>query len=104
MSTDYYLREKNNNTLKQFFDRFYCIPKDTDLTKDEREFLERFNHIPENENVLNGENGYIVFRKGKKLSDEEVIKIKSDTGSYRAKVKKYNISLGTVYKIMKDKY
>lgn len=104
MSKEYYLRESNDKTLKQFFDRFYCVPKDIDLTKEEKEFLERVNHIPESESVLNGKNGYIVFRKGKKLSAEEVEIIKNDTGSYRAKAKKYKLSLGTISKIMNDKY
>ena len=45
-----------------------------------------------------------VFRKGKKLSAEQVKQIKNDTGSYRAKAKKYKLSLGTISKIMNDKY
>lgn len=30
--------------------------------------------------------------------------IKNDTGSCRAKAKKYNLSVGTISKIMNDKY
>lgn len=104
MSTEYYLRESNDKTLKQFFNRFYCIPKDINLTKEQKEFLESVNHTPVIENVLNGKDGYIVFRKGKKLSAEQVKQIKNDTGSYRAKAKKYKLSLGTISKIMNDKY
>ena len=104
MSTEYYLRESNDKTLKQFFNRFYCIPKDINLTKEQKEFLECVNHTPVSENVLNGKDGYIVFRKGKKLSAEQVKQIKNDTGSYRAKAKKYKLSLGTISKIMNDKY
>lgn len=104
MAKDYYLREPNDKTLKQFFDRFYCIPKDKDFTKEERAFLERVQVAPVSENVLNGKNGYIVFRKGKKLSAERVEQIKNDIGSYRAKAKKYNLSVGTISKIMNDRY
>lgn len=104
MSTEYYLRESHDKTLKQFFNRFYCIPKDINLTKEQKEFLESVNHTPVSENVLSGKDGYIVFRKGKKLSAEQVEQIKNDTGSYRAKAKKYNLSLGTISKIMNDKY
>jgi len=104
MSTGYRLTESNDKTLKQFFNRFYCIPKDINLTKEQKEFLERANYTPVSEDVLNGKDGYIVFRKGKKLSDKEVKIIKNDTGSYRTKVKKYNLSLGTINKIMNDKY
>ena len=93
MSSEYYLRESNDKTLKQFFNRFYCIPKDINLTKEQKEFLESVNHTPVSENVLNGKDGYIVFRKGKKLSAEQVKQIKNDTGSYRAKAKKYSILL-----------
>lgn len=104
MEKEYYLREPNDKTLKQFFDRFYCIPKDIECTKEERKFLERVNHNPVSENVLNGKNGHIVFRKGKKLSAEQVEQIKNDTGSYRAKARKYKLSLGTISKIMNDQY
>ena len=46
----------------------------------------------------------MVQRRGKKLTKEQVEKIKNDTGSYRAKAKKYKLSLGTISKIMNDKY
>ena len=38
------------------------------------------------------------------LSAEQVEQIKNDTGSYRAKARKYKLSLGTISKIMNDKY
>ena len=28
MSTEYYLRESHDKTLKQFFERFYVLPKE----------------------------------------------------------------------------
>ena len=40
----------------------------------------------------------------KKLTKEQVEIIKNDTGSCRAKAKKYNLSVGTISKIMNDKY
>nr|UVX54047.1 MAG: Mitochondrial ribosomal protein subunit L20 [Bacteriophage sp.] len=51
-----------------------------------------------------GKDGYIVERKGKKLSDEQVEQIKNDTGSYKAKAEKYKVSVGTISKIMNDQY
>ena len=94
----YRMRLENDKTLKQFFERFYCIPKDKNFTKEQVQFLV-------DPDVIAGKNGYIVFRdKSKKLSPEEVEKIKNDTGSYRAKAEKYNISIATISKIMNDKY
>lgn len=92
-------------TIKQFFDRFYCIPKDLEVNKELKTFLENNSLVPIDDDVRNGKNGYIVFRKNKKkLTQEEVQKIKNDTGSYRSKADKYNISVGTISKIMNDKY
>lgn len=93
-----------DNTLKQFFDRFYVIPKDLNWNDEELEFLEKYSFELIDPRVRAGKDGYIVERKGKKLSTEEVEKIKNDIGSYRAKAKKYNLSLGTISKIMNNKY
>lgn len=101
----YRMRLENDKTLKQFFERFYCIPKDKNFTKEQVQFLELHEVKPVDPDVIAGKNGYIVFRdKSKKLSSEEVEKIKNDTGSYRAKAEKYNISIATISKIMNDKY
>lgn len=93
-----------DNTLKQFFERFYVIPKDLNWTDNELDFLNRYSFELSDPRVRAGKDGYIVERKGKKLSNEEVQIIKNDTGSYRAKAKKYNLSLGTISKIMNNKY
>lgn len=94
-----------DKTIKQFFDRFYCIPKEVKTTKEIKKFLENNSLVPIDDDVRNGKNGYIVFRKNKKkLSQEEIEKIKNDTGSYRSKADKYKISIGTISKIMNDKY
>lgn len=38
------------------------------------------------------------------FNKEEVEIIKNDTGSYRSLAEKYNISIGTIYKIKNNKY
>lgn len=39
-----------------------------------------------------------------RFNKEEVEIIKNDTGSYRSLAEKYNISIGTIYKIKNNKY
>lgn len=95
---------ENDNTLKQFFDRFYVIPKDLKCSDEELEFLEKYSFELSDPKVREGKDGYIVERKGKKLSAEQVEQIKNDIGSYRAKAKKYKVSVGTISKIMNDRY
>lgn len=100
----YPLTVGKDNTIKQFVDRFYIIPRDMDFTEPQRKFLEENSCYISNHEIASGRNGYIVQRRGKKLTSEQVAIIKNDTGSYRAKAKKYNLSLGTISKIMNDKY
>ena len=95
---------EGDNTLKTFFERFFVIPKDLNYTDEELKFLRSLEFELSDPRVRAGKDGYIVERKGKKLSAEEVEIIKNDTGSYRAKAKKYNLSVGTISKIMNDKY
>lgn len=95
---------EGDNTLKTFFERFFVIPKDLNYTDEELKFLRSLEFELSDPRVRAGKDGYIVERKGKKLSAEEVEIIKNDTGSYRAKAKKYKLSLGTISKIMNDKY
>lgn len=97
----------NDKTVKQFFDRFYVLPKKPigyEWTENQIKFLEKYSLelIEELERI--GKDGYIVTRKKKKFKPEEVERIKNEPGSYREKAKKYNVSLGTIYKIMRDKY
>lgn len=99
------LRLDTDKTLKQLFDRFYLIPKDKEFSKEELQLLNKHSVAPTHEEVKNGKNGYIVFRNtNKKLTKEQAEIIKNDTGSVRAKAEKYKISIGTVSKIMNDKY
>ena len=95
---------EGDNTLKTFFERFFVIPKDLNYTDEELKFLRSLEFELSDPRVRAGKDGYIVERKGKRLSAEEVEIIKNDTGSYRAKAKKYKLSLGTISKIMNDKY
>ena len=100
----FYPLYEGKNTLKSFYEYNYVIPRCADMPKEVREFLEKNSFVLTEEEHANGENGYIVFRPKKKLTKEQVEIIKNDTGSYRAKAKKYNLSLGTISKIMNDKY
>lgn len=100
----YQLTVGKDNTIKQFVDRFYIVPRDRNFTETQRKFLERNSCHISDPDIAAGKNAYIVQRRGKKLTKEQVEKIKNDIGSYRAKAKKYNLSLGTISKIMNDKY
>lgn len=73
-------------------------------TDEELKFLQSLEFELTDPRIRAGKDGYIVERKGKKLRREEVEKIKNDTGSYREKAEKYNISKGTISKIMNYKY
>lgn len=104
MSKSYSVRSGEDKTLKQFFDRFYCIPKDGVYSDFELQVFKKYHCSPVHKLVAEGKDGYIVFRKKKKVSDEMIEIIKNDTASYRSKAKKYKLSLSTIYKIMNDKY
>lgn len=93
-----------DNTLKTFFERFYVVPKDIPLTDEEKKFLESRGVYLIGDNTKVGKDGYIVFRKNKKLNQEQVQQIKNDVGSYRSLAKKYNVSVGTISKIKNGKY
>lgn len=97
----------NDKTVKQFFERFYVIPKEPKNYKwepDEKKILEAHSLELVEELEILGKDGYIVTRKKKKLKPEEVEEIKNAPGSYREKADKYKLSLGTIHKIMRDKY
>lgn len=101
---EYQIVLDDDNTLKTFFERFYVLPNEgEEWSKEQRAFLEKHRLRPTNENTKNGKNGYIVFRP-MKVGKELAEMIKNDTGSQRAKAKKYGLSVGTINKIMNDKY
>lgn len=93
-----------DNTLKQLFRRFHIIPKGLDFTDKELEILNKYSFELTDPRVKAGKDGYIVERKQKKFTPEEVQAIKNEPGTYREKAKKYGVSPATIYKIMKDKY
>lgn len=96
---------KDDNTLKAFCERFYILPKEgVEWGEVERKFLEKHQLSLAHEKVARGENGYIIFTKEKLFTPEVVEKIKNDIGTQREKAKKYGVSVGTINKIMNDKY
>lgn len=100
----YPLTVGKDNTIKQFVDRFYIIPRDGIFTKEEKKFLEENSCYISDPSIASGKNGYIVQRRGKKLNNEQVERIKNDTGSQREKAEKYGLSVGTINKIINGKY
>lgn len=98
---------EDDKSLKQFMDRFYVLarePKGYAYTEEEKKFLEKYCLELSEPREREGKDGFIVYRKKKKFKPEEVQRIKNEPGSYREKAKKHNVSLGTIYKIMRDKY
>jgi len=106
-NSNYEMVLEDDKTVKQFFDRFYVLPKEPKTykwTEMQRKFLERHSLELVEELERLGKDGYIVSRKKKMFNAEQVKQIKNDTGSYREKAKKYKVSLGTITKIMNGKY
>ena len=103
----------NGMSLKEVSEKYYLIPKGveyentegediTELVKVGLETLDMFELNYDEEDL---KNSYIVKRKTeKKLSDEEVKKIKESKGSVREKAKRFNLSVGTISKINNNKY
>lgn len=101
----YSLRE-GSKTLKQFFDRFYCIPKDLKFTKEQLEFLKANAIYPTHEDIKSGRNGYITFRgkKPKRFTEEQCKEIRESNLTQMELSKKYKCSVGTINKIINQKY
>ncbi len=103
----------NGMSLKEVSEKYYLIPKGvkyynanneniTELVESALEMLDMFELNYDEEDL---KNSYIVKRKTeKKLSDEEVKKIKESKGSVREKAKRFNLSVGTISKINNNKY
>lgn len=95
---------ENDNTLKTFFERFYVIPREgKEWGEDERRFLEENRIELSGEQAREGENGYIVFRKYK-VNKQIAQDIKNAPGTQREKAEMYGLSIGTINRIMNDKY
>lgn len=102
---EYTITLENDKTLKQFFDRYYVIPKDLEFTEDQRNFLEKKAYAPIAETTKTGKNGYIVFRPSKKITDiEKLEEIKRDHRPVRQIAKDYGVSIATISKIKNNKY
>lgn len=101
------LEKKSDNTLKQFFDRFYVIPKeDGDYTNEQIEFLKQKTiHLMNNE-VKTGRDGFIVFRGTKKkvLTEEQCNEIRESNLTQMELSKQYKVSIGTINKVKNNKY
>ena len=103
----------NGMSLKEVSEKYYLIPKGvkyynvnnaniTELVEVGLETLDMFELNYDEEDL---KNSYIVKRKTeKKLSDEEVKKIKESKGSVREKAERFGVSVGTISKINNDKY
>lgn len=103
----------NGISLKEVAEKYYLIPKGvkyynanneniTELVESALEMLDMF-ELNYNDEEL--KNSYIVKRKSeKKLSDEEVKKIKESKGSVREKAERFGLSVGTISKINNNKY
>ena len=98
--------KKNDNTLKQFFDRFYVIAKDGEYTEDQIEFLKQKTIYPTNDKVREGKDGYLVFRgtKNKVLTEEQCKEIRESDLTQMELSKQYKVSIGTINKVKNNKY
>lgn len=103
----------NGMSLKEISEKYYLIPKgvkyynteNTNVTELVEVALETLDMFELNYDEEELKNSYIVKRKSeKKLSDEEVKKIKEFKGSVREKAKRFGVSVGTISKINNDKY
>ncbi|EGT3607972.1 hypothetical protein FKF97_16500 [Clostridium perfringens] len=106
---NYSLCDDKDNTIKQFFERHWVIPKNPEnykFSKEEEQFLKKHMVMPISENVLDGKNGYIVFRgrRPRKLTEDMIKQIQSSDLSQRALAKIYNVSVATINKAKKGEY
>ncbi|NFE13779.1 hypothetical protein FC753_17625 [Clostridium botulinum] len=103
----YRMTVDGDNSLKQFFERFYVIPKEIVSNDSDQNVMEKYCTSLVNEYVAMGKNGYIVFRgkKPKKLTSEQIAEIKLDIKSTQRELAfKYDVSATTINKIRNDKY
>lgn len=106
-SDDPLKKKKNDNTLKQFFNRFYVIPKkDEEYTEDQIEFLKQKTIHLIHDEVKAGRDGFIVFRgrKNKVLTEEQCNEIRESDLTQMELSKKYKVSVGTINKVKNNKY
>lgn len=104
------LKKKSDNTLKQFFDRFYVIPKEdgdgVDYTNEQIEFLKQKTIHLIHDEVKQGRNGFIVFRGRKKkiLTEDQCKEIRESNLTQMKLSEIYGVSIGTINKVKNNKY
>ena len=97
---------EKDNTLKQFFDRFYVIPKNGEYTSGQIEFLKQKAIYPANDKVREGKDGYLIFRGRKKkiLTEEQCKEIRKSNLTQMKLSEIYGVSVGTINKVKNNKY
>ena len=58
----YPLTVGKDNTIKQFVERFYIVPRDMSFTEEEKNFLEKYSCYISNPIIAAGKNGYSATR------------------------------------------
>lgn len=106
--TIYKLTLEGDNTVRTIFDRFYIINKsDPHLTDDDRKIIEKYMCELVNEDVRAGKDGFLIFRgtKKKRFTEEQCKEIREDKNlTQRQLAEKYKCSIGTINKIINQKY
>lgn len=105
----YDLVQKNDNTLKSFFNKFYVIPKDPKdrmYTDVEIASFKKNEIILSDENVRNGLDGYIVCRGKKKkvFTEKQIQEIQESNLSQRQLAKLYKVSPATINRVKNGNY
>ncbi|MDU5262735.1 MAG: hypothetical protein E6176_09930 [Clostridium celatum] len=104
---DYNLVLENDKTVKQLFDRFYIVRKnDERLTEGDRTIIEKYMCYLVDETVIQGKNGYLVYRgkKTKLLTIEQQQEIKESTLTQGELAEIYKVSPSTISKVKNNKY
>lgn len=104
---DYNLVLENDKTVKQLFERFYIIRKnDENLTDEHKKIIEKYMCYLEDETVIKGKNGYLVYRgkKTKLLTIEQQQEIKESTLTQGELAEIYKVSPSTISKVKNNKY
>lgn len=102
----YHIVLENDKSIKQFLERFYIIPKKTEYTKIQSDFLKANAIYPQDPSVREGRNGFIVFRGRKKkiLTEEQCREIRESNLTQMELSKQYKVSIGTINKVKHNKY
>lgn len=104
---DYNLVLENDKTVKQLFERFYIIRKnDENLTDEHKKIIEKYMCYLEDETVIQGKNGYLVYRgvKSKLLTLEQQQEIKESILTQKRLAEIYKVSVATINKVKNNKY